>query len=152
MSKCQLHLFEALLIAYPLALEPKKTRLVEFGRFAQRDAKKWGEKLETIYFLGFTHFCTRNKAGNFMVGRKTEKSRLRRGMEKLRELMRDIRHHKVIDQAKEINQVLRDTMPIMALAETITCYGKYIDLLRNIGIRCCVVEVRRVTLHGINLI
>jgi len=92
---------------FALALEPKKTRLVEFGRFAQRDAKKWGEKLETIYFLGFTHFCTRNKEGNFMVGRKTEKSRLRRGMEKLRELMRDIRHHKVKDQAKEINQVLR---------------------------------------------
>ena len=42
-----------------------------------------------------------------MVGRKTEKSRLRRGMEKLRELIRDIRHHKVSDQAKEIKQVLR---------------------------------------------
>src|SRR6202043_4114351 len=60
---------------FALALEPKKTRLVEFGRFAQRGAKKWGQKLETIYFLGFTHFCTRNKEGNFMVGRKTEKSR-----------------------------------------------------------------------------
>ena len=42
-----------------------------------------------------------------MVGRKTEKTRLRRSFEKLRELMRTIRHHKVEDQAEAINQVLR---------------------------------------------
>lgn len=92
---------------FALALEPSKTRLVEFGRYAQRDAKKWKRKTETIYFLGFTHHCTRNSKGNFMVGRKTEKTRLRRSFEKLRELMRKIRHHKVEDQACAINQVLR---------------------------------------------
>ncbi len=45
----------------------------EFGRFALRMAKEKGKRLETIYFLGFTHFCTRNRKGNFMVGRKIEK-------------------------------------------------------------------------------
>jgi RNA-directed DNA polymerase len=59
---------------FSLELEPKKTRLVEFGRFALRMAKERGKRLETIYFLGFTHFCTRNRKGNFMVGHKTEKS------------------------------------------------------------------------------
>lgn len=92
---------------FALALEPKKTRLVEFGRFAQRDAKKRDRKVETIYFLGFTHYCTRNLKGNFMVGRKTEKTRLRRSIDKLRELMRDIRHYKLKEQAEAINQVLR---------------------------------------------
>ena len=92
---------------FALALEPKKTRLVEFGRFAQRDAKKRDKKTETIYFLGFTHYCTRNRKGNFMVGRKTEKTRLRRSMEKLRELMRSIRHYRMKEQADEINQVVR---------------------------------------------
>jgi len=92
---------------FKLALEPKKTRLVEFGRFAQRDAKKWNRKTETIYFLGFTHFCTRNKKGNFMLGRKTEKSRLKRSIDNLRERMCAIRHYKIKDQVKEINQMLR---------------------------------------------
>jgi RNA-directed DNA polymerase len=92
---------------FSLTLEPNKTRLVEFGRFAQRDAKKWNRKVETIYFLGFTHFCTRNRKGNFMVGRKTEKSRLKRSISKLRKLICDIRHHHVKDQAQTINQVLR---------------------------------------------
>ena len=39
---------------FSLKLEPSKTRLVEFGRFAQRHAKEKSKKLETIYFLGFT--------------------------------------------------------------------------------------------------
>lgn len=92
---------------FALALEPSKTRLVEFGRFAQRYAKKWKRKQETIYFLGFTHFCTRNRKGNFMVGRKTEKTRLKRSMGKLREKMRSIRHYRLKDQAYEINQIVR---------------------------------------------
>ena len=81
--------------------------LVEFGRFAHRHAKEKGKKLETLYFLGFTHFCTRNRKGNFMVGRKTEKSRFKRSCEKLRKLMRENRHCSLREQTKKINQVLR---------------------------------------------
>lgn len=40
---------------FKLELEPDKTRLIEFGRFASRQAKAQGEKKpETLYFLGFT--------------------------------------------------------------------------------------------------
>lgn len=67
---------------FSLELEPKKTRLVEFGRFASKHAKEKGKKLETIYFLGFTHYCTRNRKGNFMVGRKTEKTRFKQKYKK----------------------------------------------------------------------
>ena len=45
---------------FGLTLEPTKTKLVEFGRFAQRHASKHGRnRPETIYFLGFTLYCTR---------------------------------------------------------------------------------------------
>ena len=92
---------------YSLQLEPSKTRLVEFGRFALRDAKAKGKKLETVYFLGFTHYCTRNRKGNFMVGRKTERSRFRRSVQNLCSLMREIRHYSLKEQSEKINQVLR---------------------------------------------
>ena len=56
------------LAKFELALEPNKTKLVEFGRFAQRHASKRGRRRpETIYFLGFTLYCTRNRNGNFKV-------------------------------------------------------------------------------------
>jgi RNA-directed DNA polymerase len=54
---------------FGLTLEPTKTKLVEFGRFAQRHASKNGRmRPETIYFLGFTLYCTRNRKGNFRLG------------------------------------------------------------------------------------
>jgi group II intron reverse transcriptase/maturase len=93
---------------FGLTLEPNKTKLVEFGRFAQRHASKRGRKRpETIYFLGLTLYCTRNRKGNFKVGVRTEKSRLRRSLASLRELMRLIRHHALSDQVNEINVALR---------------------------------------------
>jgi hypothetical protein len=82
--------------------------LVEFGRFAQRHAGKRGRnRPETIYFLGLTLYCTRNQKGNFKVGMRTEKSRLRRSLLSLQELMRRIRHYTISDQASEINAALR---------------------------------------------
>jgi RNA-directed DNA polymerase len=92
---------------FALALEPSKTKLIEFGRFAERDARARGQRPATLYFLGFTHYCTRNRKGNFKVGRKTEKSRLRRSLARLEELMREIRHESVKDQVTSLNHVLR---------------------------------------------
>src|SRR5690349_10502305 len=93
---------------FGLALEPTKTKLVEFGRFAQRHAGKHGRKRpETIYFLGFTLYCTRNRKGNFKVGMRTEKSRLRRSLMSLQEKMRQIRHLTIGQQVDELNDALR---------------------------------------------
>ena len=95
------------LAKFTLELEPSKTRLVEFGRFASEDTKAGGRKMETINFLGFTHFCSRNRNGKFIMGRKTEKSRLRRSINKLTEKMKEIRHWTIKEQAKKINEILR---------------------------------------------
>jgi RNA-directed DNA polymerase len=93
---------------FALQLEPSKTRLVEFGRFAQRYAPKRGRKRpETLSFLGFTLYCTRNRKGHFKVGLRTEKTRLQRSMAKLSELMRRMRHLPVREQVINLNRVLR---------------------------------------------
>lgn len=93
---------------FSLTLEPTKTKLVEFGRFAQRDASRCGRRRpETIYFVGFTLYCTRNRKGNFKVGMRTEKSRLRRSLASLQEQMRQIRHLTIGEQVDELNSTLR---------------------------------------------
>ena len=38
---------------YGLTLHPEKTRLIEFGRFAENDAKRRGKKPATFDFLGY---------------------------------------------------------------------------------------------------
>ena len=101
---------------FALALEPSKTKLIKFGRFAQREARVQGKRPETFSFLGFTHYGTRNRKGNYKVGRKTEKSRLRRSLANLTELMRDIRHWSLKDQVCRLNQVLRGHYAYYGLA------------------------------------
>ncbi len=110
---------------FGLTLEPTKTKLVEFGRFAQRHAGKRGRKRpETIYFLGLTLYCTRNQKGNFKVGMRTEKSRLWRSLTSLQELMRQIRHHTISDQVGEINAFLRGHYAYYGVAGNLRCLVK----------------------------
>jgi len=93
---------------FSLTLESTKTKLVEFGRYAQRHAGKRGRKRpETIYFLGFTLYCTRNQKGNFRIGMRTEKSRVRRALMRLQDQMRRMRHSPIQEQAHHLNQMLR---------------------------------------------
>jgi RNA-directed DNA polymerase len=93
---------------FGLTLEPTKTKLVEFGRYAQKHAGKRGRKRpETIYFLGFTLCCTLNQKGNFRVGLRTEKSRLRRALMRLQDQMRRMRHEPIREQVEHLNQMLR---------------------------------------------
>src|SRR6516162_5622230 len=93
---------------FGLTLELTKTKLVEFGRFAQRHAAKHGRKRpKTIYLLGFTLYCTRNLKGNFRIGMRTEKSRLRRSLMSLQDLLRRIRHLSVREQVNTLNAALR---------------------------------------------
>jgi group II intron reverse transcriptase/maturase len=95
------------LAKFALVLEPTKTRLVAFGRFAERDAKRQGQRLETLTFLGLTLYCTRNRRGNFKVGWRTDKTRLRRSLAKFHQLLQSIRHEPLREQAEQINQGLR---------------------------------------------
>jgi hypothetical protein len=81
---------------------------LEFGRFAHRHASKRGHKRpETIYFLGFTLYCTPNQKGNFRIGMQTEKSRLRRALMRLQDQMQRMRHLSIREQVNHLNQMFR---------------------------------------------
>ena len=110
---------------FGLNLEPTKTKLVEFGRFADKYARKRGRKRpETIYFLGFTLYCTRNLNGNFKVGFRTEKTRLLRSITRLGDQMRRWRHLQVREQVINLNRVLRGHYAYFGIA------GNYRSLAR----------------------
>ena len=61
---------------FGLELEPTKTRVVEFGRFAAQNAKRRGERAETFDFLGFTHYCgTKRDGKGFRMKRVTARKK-----------------------------------------------------------------------------
>jgi RNA-directed DNA polymerase len=100
-------LLKSRLAKFSLELEKNKTDLIEFGRFAKERARKDNKKCKTLYFLGFTHFCSQRQDGKFMLGRKTEKSRFKRSIAKLKNVMRTNMHITIKEQANKINQVIR---------------------------------------------
>lgn len=73
-----LHDLHERLAKFGLKLHPDKTRLIEFGRFAQSNRSKRGKgPPDTFNFLGFLHRCgTRRSDGGFTVHRETMNKRL----------------------------------------------------------------------------
>jgi len=60
-----------------LEVEASKTKLIPFGRFAEKEARGRGGKPEQFDFLGFTHYCGRTRQGSFKVKRRTSKKKFR---------------------------------------------------------------------------
>ena len=91
---------------FGLELEEEKSRLIEFGRFAEENCRKRKEKPQTFTFLGFTHYCSKNRNGKFRVKRKTSKKKFVKKCRKMHELIRTMRTMKLKDIIKKINQIL----------------------------------------------
>ena len=92
---------------YGLTLHPEKTRLMEFGRYAAKNARKQGKKPATFNFLGFVHICARSRQGKFTVHVKTIAKRLGRGLKAVWEWCKQHRHDAVNEQQKTLNAKLR---------------------------------------------
>ncbi|MES0351060.1 MAG: group II intron reverse transcriptase/maturase [Desulfobacteria bacterium] len=61
---------------FGLEVEPTKTKVMEFGRFAVQNAKRRGERAETFDFLGFTHYCgTKRDGKGFRMKRMTARKK-----------------------------------------------------------------------------
>jgi group II intron reverse transcriptase/maturase len=61
---------------FGLELHPEKTRLIEFGRYAEeRRAKRGDGPPETFDFLGFTHISGKTRRGDFTIHRKTSRKK-----------------------------------------------------------------------------
>jgi hypothetical protein len=72
-----------------------------------RKAREQGKRPEAFAFLGLTHDCMRNHQGHFKVGWKTDKTRLRRSLAHLHQLLQRIRHEPLKAQVAQLNQALR---------------------------------------------
>ena len=81
----------ARLAQFHLEIEVSKTKLLEFGRFAEENARGRGQKPETFDFLGFTHYCGHTKNGRFKVKRKTSGKKYRQKLKEVKEWLQQER-------------------------------------------------------------
>ena len=74
------------LAKFGLEIAEDKTKIIEFGRFAAEQSKRKGKsKPETFDFLGFTHYCSKSREGQFRIKRKTCKKKYCASLKKVRE-------------------------------------------------------------------
>ena len=93
---------------FGLELHPDKTRLLEFGRFADRNRRGRGDgKPETFHFLGFTHSCARTQKGRFTVLRQTMRTRWQAKLKDLKGKLRRRLHLPIPEQGIYLQRVVR---------------------------------------------
>ena len=80
------------LAKFGLEVEPTKTKVLEFGRDAVRQAQARGERPGTFDFLGFTHYCSRTKDGKrFRMKRVTSGKKFRAKLINLKAWLKHMR-------------------------------------------------------------
>lgn len=124
-----LHALRERLGEHKLRLHPDKTRLIEFGRFAEKDrARRGAGKPETFDFLGFTHWCgTTRKNGKFTIGRKPVAKRRRRTLKAIKDALMRRRHQPVPEQGRWLGSVIRGYFAYFAVpgtAEVLSAFRK----------------------------
>ncbi len=93
---------------FRLELNAEKTRLIRFGRFAALNRQERGQgKPETLNFLGFTHICSTDRRGQFIVRRHTIRQRLTAKLKSIKIELKRRRHQKVAFQSRWLSSVLR---------------------------------------------
>ena len=134
---------------FGLELNQEKTRLIEFGRFANTNRQERGAgKPETFDFLGFTHICgKRRKDGGFTVRRKTIAKRLRAKAKEVREKLIRRRHEPTPKQGRWLRSVVRGFFNYHAVPGNI----KALSAFRTLVNRAWLSALRRRSQKGKNL-
>jgi hypothetical protein len=92
---------------FSLTLHPKKTRLIEFGRYAASNRKQRGlGKPETFTFLGFTFICGVTRRVQFQLKRETRRDRMRITLKEIKQELRRRMHQPIPEQGRWLRQVV----------------------------------------------
>lgn len=96
------------LARYSLELAEEKTKLLRFGRFAERDCKRDDDDSGpgTFDFLGFTHYCGHSRTGGFKLKRKTATKKLRTKYQAVKDWLR----HRLTTPIEEIWPLLNSKL------------------------------------------
>ena len=97
------------LTSFGLSLHPKKTRLLEFGKYAAERRRSRGlGKPETFDFLGFKHICANKESRDgFQLLRRTPPKRMQAKLQEVKEELRRHVHSSIDEQGRWLGSVVR---------------------------------------------
>jgi group II intron reverse transcriptase/maturase len=118
---------------FNLEVEPTKTKVIKFGRFAARRAAARGEKPETFDFLGFTHYCgTKRDGTGFRVKRKTASKRFKAKVAAFKEWLKKARTKKTKELWKTVIAKLRGHYAYYGVTDNTEGIGRFAYEVKNL--------------------
>ena len=122
---------------FGLSLHPTKTRLIEFGRYAQERRSNRGERRpETFDFLGFTHRCdVGRKTGWFVLRRETIAARMRKTLAGIKVTLLRRRHWSIGEVGRWLTRVVRGWLGYHAIPGNVARLRRFRDEVSKLWLR-----------------
>lgn len=121
---------------FGLALHPEKTRLIDFGRYAEeRRAKRGDGPPETFDFLGFTHISGKTRRGDFTIHRKTSRKKFQAKLADLKEKISRRRHDDLAQVGAWLQRVVRGWYQYYAVPGNYTRLRQFRDAIQDRWLR-----------------
>lgn len=93
---------------FDLELHPEKTRLIQFGRYAEeRRARRGDGRPETFDFLGFTHISGKTRSGKFAIHRRTARKKFQASLARIKEELKRKIHAELCQVGAWLQSVVR---------------------------------------------
>jgi group II intron reverse transcriptase/maturase len=128
--------FQERLAKFGLEINADKTRLIEFGRFAQRDRRQRGEgEAESFTFLGFTHRCGSNSSGHFTIERRTDRKRMEAKLQKVKQTLRQRMHEPVSAVGEWLGRVVNGYFQYHGVPGNLSSLYRFRDRVRGYWLR-----------------
>ena len=122
---------------FGLKLHEGKTRLIEFGRYANERCEKRSEgRPETFDFLGFTHKCAKTrKHGWFMIHRHSMAKRMRATLHAIQAKLRKRMHRPLGETARWLRRVVQGWLNYHAVPGNGNRIGRFVDEVARLWLR-----------------
>ncbi len=93
---------------FGLEVEPTKTKVLEFGRFAVEHARKKDRRAETFDFLDLTHYCgTRKDGKGFRMKRVTSRKKFRAKLKIFKQWLKSVKNMEIKELWATVKAKLR---------------------------------------------
>jgi len=120
------------LAKFDLEVAPDKTRILEFGRYADENRRGRGDgKPGTFSFLGFTFYCSKNREGTrFCVKVKSDRKKMTSKLKKSNLWIKENRHKlKPDDLIRKLNRSLAGYYNYYAVTHNMTTVNLFHRLI-----------------------
>lgn len=118
---------------FKLEIAEDKTKIITFGRFASKESERnGGGKPPTFDFLGFTHYCSKGKSGQFRVKRKSSQKKVTAKLKQQKEWLKANRNKDIKDIMARLNRSLYGYYNYYCITDNIRAVKNFHDNVKKL--------------------